>query len=414
MATIVLKSERVDASPTDGPIHQEFHTVAPSSLSTAESTLRDLNSIIDDWSGHSVIVKHHVPTDSWIFIAIHDTTLGPAVGGCRMSIYRTPADGLRDAMRLAEGMTSKWAILKAGRGGAKAVVAMPGGLTASKRVRLLQCLGETIEDLDGAFQTAGDLGTTASDLRALVRFTRYVQCFDRATGEYVDSGVYTALGVDAGIRSSLKRVFGDETVSGRRIVVQGVGQVGGRLARILTDRGARVLVSDTNREPLDRLQDEIGCGVLSENMVFETPCDVYSPCATGGTLNAVSVARLDCRIVAGGANNQLQDPGVADQLHHRGILYAPDYVVNAGGAIALPMFYEGADEAAVRAEVCAIGNTLTKLFDEAAALSESPYHAACRRAEFVLKEARLALAAESDHLSVTCGSRMRLDRGGIL
>jgi leucine dehydrogenase len=414
MATIVLKSERGNASPTNGLVHQEFHTVASNSPSTMESTLRDLNLIINDWSGRSVIVKHHVPTDSWIFIAIHDTTLGPAVGGCRISRYRTPVDGLRDAMRLAEGMTNKWAILNAGRGGAKAVVAMPAGLTGSKRVGLLRCLGETIEDLHGAFQTAGDLGTTVSDLRVLAGFTRHVHCFDRVTGDYVDSGIYTALGVDAGIRSSLKRVFGDETVSGRRIVIQGVGQVGGRLARILTDGGARVLVSDTNRESLERLQDEIGCGVLSENMVLETPCDVYSPCATGGTLDEESVAKLNCRIVAGGANNQLQDPRIADQLHQRGILYAPDYVINAGGAIALPMFYEGAKGAEVRAEVCAIGNTLTKLFDEAAALGESPYHAARWRVELLLTEARLALATESDHLIVTRGSRMGLDRGGTV
>lgn len=393
MATIVLKSEKENASRTNGLVHQKFHPVEPNSLSTMESTLRDLNSIIEDWSGQSVIVKYHLPTDSWIFIAIHDTTLGPAVGGCRVSTYKTPLDGLRDAMRLAEGMTNKWAILNAARGGAKAVVAMPAGLTGSKRVGLLQCLGETIEDLRGTFQTAGDLGTTVSDLRTLAGFTRYVQCFDRVTGDYIDSGIYTALGVDAGIRSSLKRVFGDETVSGRRIVIQGVGQVGGRLARILTAEGARVLVSDINSEYLERLQDEIDCGVLSENMALETPCDVFSPCAIGGTITAESVAKLHCRIIAGGANNQLQDPGVADQIHRRGILYAPDYVINAGGAIALPMFYKGAEEAEVCAEVCAIGDTLTRLFDEAAALGESPYHAACRRSELALKDARLALAS---------------------
>jgi leucine dehydrogenase len=142
---------------------------------------------------------------------------------------------------------------------------------------------------------------------------------------------------------------------------------------------------------LERLQDEIDCGVLSENMALETPCDVLSPCAIGGTVNAASVVKLNCRIIAGGANNQLQDPSVADQIYQRGILYAPDCVINAGGAIALPRFYEGAEEAEVRAEVCAIGNTLTKLFDEAAALGESPYHAARRGAELVLKEARLAL-----------------------
>jgi leucine dehydrogenase len=393
MATIVLKSEKRNASPTNGLAHQEFHPVAPNSLSTMESQLSDFNSIVNDWPGRSVIVKYHLLTDSWIFIAVHDTTLGPAVGGCRMRTYKTPVDGLRDAMRLAEGMTNKWALLNAGRGGAKAVVAMPTEMTGSNRISLLHCLGETIEDLRGTFQTAGDLGTTVSDLRTLGGFTRYLQCFDRVTGRYIDSGIYTALGVDAGIRSSLKRVFGDETVSGRRIVIQGVGQVGGRLARILTDGGATVLVSDTNRESLERLQDEIACGVLSENMARETPCDVFSPCAIGGTINAESVAKLHCRIIAGGANNQLQNPGVADQIHRRGILYAPDYVINAGGAIALPMFYEGAEEAEVRAEVCAIGNTLTRLFDEAAALGESPYHAACRRSELALKDARLALAS---------------------
>jgi glutamate dehydrogenase/leucine dehydrogenase len=414
MATIVLKSEKRNASPTSGPIHQEVHPVTASRLSTMEGQLRDFNSIINDWPGQSVIVKYHLLTDSWIFIAIHDMTLGPAVGGCRMCTYGVPVDGLRDAMRLAEGMTNKWAILNAARGGAKAVVAMPTGLTGSNRMSLLRCLGETIEDLHGTFQTAGDLGTTVSDLRTLSGFTKYLQCFNRVTGDYIDSGIYTALGVDAGIRSSLKRVFGDETVSGRRIVIQGAGQVGGRLARILTDGGARVLVSDTNRESLEGLQDEIGCGVLSENTALETFCDVLSPCAIGGTMNPTSVVNLNCRIIAGGANNQLQDPEVADQIHQRGILYAPDFVINAGGAIALPMFYEGAGEAEVRAEVCAIGNTLTKLFDEAAALGESPYHAARRSAELVLKKARLALAPDSDQLRVTHRWRMGLGRGGRL
>jgi leucine dehydrogenase len=238
------------------------HQPVPLHAGAGAATLKALHRMIDDWEGLAVAVTYHRLTGSWIFIAFHDVTLGPAVGGCRINIYQTPIAGLQDAMRLAEGMTFKWATLGARCGGGKAVLALPAPLNAAQRVDLVRCFGQTLERLQGAFWTGGDLGTTPTDLENLKQATRYLHCFDAATGRQIDSGIYTALGVAAAIRVAIKHVFGSADLSGRAVLVQGIGQVGSQLARILNRAGARVLVSDLNGEKSEKFQAETGCGVI--------------------------------------------------------------------------------------------------------------------------------------------------------
>lgn len=344
--------------------------------------------LIANWSGESVISAFDPESGSWLFIAIHDTTLGPAVGGCRMRAYPDPRDALRDAMRLAEGMTHKWASVGFALGGGKSVLAVPGALEADSRRRLLRRFGRLVASLRGLYACGPDLGTTPEDMAVIQEETDHVHGWDRERGEPLDPGPFTALGVFVGIGAALRRVFGSAEPATRTVLVQGVGDVGVPLARMLASAGATVLLSDVVEGRAEALAREIGAETVPSDAVYATPSDVYAPCAVGATLNAGTVPMLQCRIVAGSANNQLDGSSDAERLHQRGILYAPDYVVNAGGAISLPMLRDGHTVEAVRARVARIEHTLDEIFDEAAAADESPHRAAERRVRRVLERAR--------------------------
>jgi leucine dehydrogenase len=190
------------------------------------------------------------------------------------------------------------------------------------------------------------------------------------------------------MRAAVKQVFGNSSLDGRTVLVQGVGDVGAPLARFVAEAGGRVLVSDMDAERAERMAQELGGIVVPTGKIFETPCDIYAPCAVGATLNSRTIPRLACRIVAGSANNQLEEPKDADRLAARGILYAPDYVVNAGGATALPLLGEGVDPEEIRARIRRFEGILSEIFEEAAERGESPYYAAERRAERVLQKGR--------------------------
>lgn len=354
--------------------------------------MSDLESLIREWEGSAVIVRHDPPTGSWIFVALHDTTLGPALGGCRMRVYPTPAEGLRDAMRLAQGMTHKWAVVDYPYGGGKAVLAVPRPLEGAEREGLLLRFGALLESLRGCFATGEDLGTTPEDMVVIGRATRFVHGVLRDGGETLDPGPYTALGVFAGIRAALPFVFPDASLEGRRVLVQGVGDVGGPLARLLAGAGAEVIVSDPDEGRVEAVRRATGAAAVPPGEALRTGCDVLAPCALGAVLDRETVGALRCRIVAGSANNQLSEEGVADELRARGILYAPDYVVNAGGAIALPMLHRGASEAEARERVERIGATLGEILAEAEERSESPLRAARRRVRRILEAKRAAPA----------------------
>ena len=348
----------------------------------------EMKALIEEWDGLGVIVRHDQQTHSWIFVALHDATLGGPVGGCRMRVYRKPEDGLVDAMRLAEGMTYKWAAIGVDYGGGKAVLAVPRHLEGDERVGLLQRFGRLLESLNGAFTTGVDLGTTPADMAVVASQTRYVHGVNADRTTTVDPGPFTALGVFHGIRAAVTRVFGSQDLAGIRVLIQGVGDVGEPLAGILSDAGASVMVSDVDDSRARKVAEGIGAKVVEPEGVYTTECDVFTPCAVGGVLNRETVGQLKCRIVAGSANNQLESEEDAGRLLDRGITYVPDYIVNAGGAIAFSMLYLGKREDEIRTRITEIEPKVKEILTESAETGESPVNAAKRRVEQVLAEAK--------------------------
>jgi leucine dehydrogenase len=341
--------------------------------------------LIGDWDGIGVIVRYDRPTDAWIFVALHDDRLGPATGGCRMRVYERPEDGLADALRLAEGMTHKWAVMDFPYGGGKAVLAVPRPLEGEERRGLLRRFGELLNTLGGAYGTGEDLGTTPEDMREVAALSEHVIGIHGRSEGPMDPGPFTALGVFEGIKGALRHAEGGDDLTGRRVVVQGVGDVGRPLARRLATAGAEVLLCDIDEDRASEVAKELGARFVEPDVVYRTPCDVYAPCAVGGTLSAETIPHLRCRIVAGAANNQLATEEDAERLHVRGILYAPDYVINGGGAMAFTLIHRGEDRPGeLERRVAAIGTALEGIFQEAAERAESPLAAARRRVQRVL------------------------------
>jgi len=347
-----------------------------------------LQELIAGWDGLGVLMRHDEPSGSWIFIALHDATLGRPTGGTRMKRYATPAEGLRDALRLAEGMTHKWAALDFDCGGGKGVLALPGPLDGAQRERLLRRYGELIRELHGAFSTGRDLGTTDEDMALLAGITEHVHGVDRESGRVRDPGPFTAAGVLAAMRSTVRRLDRTDGLARCRVLVQGLGAVGLPLARRLADEGAALLVSDIDAARAAATGAELGAETIPADAVYGTPCDVYAPCAVGATLNAETIPRLACAAVVGSANNQLGEEADAERLQRRGILYAPDFIANGGGALAFGLIHRGVrDEEELRRRVDSIGESLGRVLDESAERGESPLRAARRRVERTLSRA---------------------------
>lgn len=348
-----------------------------------------IESLMGEWDGLAVVTAYDRNTGSYIFIALHDLTLGMAVGGCRMRTYSSPADALHDAQRLAAGMTYKWAAAGLKFGGGKSVLAVPRPLEGEERVGLLRRFGRLVASLRGVYGTGEDLGTTPEDMAIVARETPHVGGYDPVTHLALDPGPHTALGVFSGLRAAAAHLWGTDDLTERPVLVQGVGDVGAPLARLLARAGARVLACDVDAERAAAVARETGGSVVPPDDAYDTPCDVYAPCAMGATLNGETIPRLTCGIVAGSANNQLAEPADADRLHEREVLYVPDYVVNAGGAIAFGLLWQGEkDEGKLRSRVEGIGDVVQAILAEAAKKEESPVHAAQRRAEAVLARAR--------------------------
>jgi leucine dehydrogenase len=326
------------------------------------------------WDGEEAVIHFDEPSGAWMFVCVHSTALGPAGGGTRMRVYEQPADGLADAMRLSQAMTVKMAVAGAERGGGKAVLAVPELPTGDARRKLLLRYGELVASLGGTYRTAGDMNIAPADLDIVKERCEWVY---GTTGAGGNSGRGTAIGVLHGIRAAVEHLFGSPDLNGRSVLVQGAGAVGQDLARFLEADGAAVLVSDID----ETRAAEAGGTVVPARDALTTECDVYSPCAVGGTLNAETIPALGCRIVAGSANNQLATPEDAQRLHDRGILYAPDYVINAGGVIQLiGLEDQGWDEAELERNLAAIGDTLRQLFREADEAGITPAAAAERLA----------------------------------
>jgi leucine dehydrogenase len=341
------------------------------------------------WDGKGVVCRYDRETDSWIFISMHDDTLGPFTGGTRMKSYSSLGEALEDGQRLATGMTAKWAALGMAYGGGKAVLAVPGPLAGAAREGLLRRYGRLIASLGGRFRTGEDMGTTPDDMCVLAEETEFVHGFDRETGEKLDPSPYTALGVWSGIVAGCGEVFGGDGMAGRTVLVEGLGNVGWRLAEMARESGANLKVADIDRARCERAARELGATVVELADVPSAPCDVYAPSAIGATVNRETIPRLACRLIAGSANNQLAEPEDADRLVERRIVYAPDYIINGGGAMSFGLMTEGeSDPAAISRQVRTIGDTVRELLREAAERGESPVAAADRRVERALSAAR--------------------------
>jgi leucine dehydrogenase len=337
--------------------------------------------LIRAWDGEEVAIHYDHPSGAWMFVCIHSAKRGPAAGGTRMRVYERPADGLADAMRLAEGMTLKMAAADIPFGGAKAVLAVSKLPEGDERRRLLLAYADLAASLGDNFHTAPDMNTTSADMDVIAERHRHVFCRSTERGGSGDPGRFTARGVFHGIRASAARVLGSADLAGTTVLVQGLGNVGARLADQLAQAGARVLVADIDAQRVLSLAQRIDAEVVPPETAIDVECDIYAPCALGATLNAHSIPRLRCRIVAGSANNQLAEPEDADRLDRAGILYAPDYVINAGGVIGSWGTESLAwDDDTIEARLAGIGESLTEIYERAEAEGISTGSAAERLA----------------------------------
>ncbi len=315
-----------------------------------------------------------------VIVAVHSTVLGQAVGGCRLWRYRDWREGLEDALRLSEAMTLKCALAGLPLGGGKSVIALApdSELSGERRRAAMLDLGDAVDAFGGSYGVGEDVGTTAEDMLIARERTPYAYCLPEAQGGAGEPSGPTAEGVCGAIGVTLEQAFGSAEVSGRRIAVIGLGQVGSRVARLLAAAGAELVVSDIDASKR-RLADELRAAWTDPEAALRADVDLVVPAALGGILTTASVARLRCAAIAGPANNQLADDGVADDLHDRGILWAPDFVVNAGGVIyGNAMEMDGCSREEAIARVGAVTGTLDAVFSEARQHSITPLAAARR------------------------------------
>jgi len=313
-------------------------------------------------------------------VAVHSTARGPSLGGCRLWRYDDTRSAVRDALRLSRAMTYKSAVAGLPLGGGKGVIMAPEASVLARRGMrraLLLDFADTVDALGGAYVGAEDVGTSARDMHVIAEGTRHVAGLSRRRGGSGDPSPWTALGVETAIRVACARVFGSPELDGRTVAVAGLGSVGARLATACARAGAALLVSDIDPAKRD-LADQLGARWLAPDALLAAPADVFAPCALGGVLDHHTVPRVGARIVAGAANNQLADDDLAERLRDRGVLWAPDFVVNAGGIIniAVELEPEGYDPRRARTRVREIGDTLGRILDAAAATGATPLAAA--------------------------------------
>lgn len=297
-------------------------------------------------------------------IALHSTTLGPAAGGCRRWSYAAESDALTDALRLSRGMTYKNAVAELPFGGGKAVIL--GDNAAPKSPELFMAFGDAIASLGGRYITAEDVGVSVDDMRNVQRQTEHVsglpQSGDSAGG---DPSPWTAIGVFMGIQAAVKTRLGKDSLDGLTVAVQGVGHVGANLCQLLHDAGARLLIADVNRSNLDATAAAMPVEVIAPTEVLFADADILAPCALGNILTSATIPKINAKVIAGAANNQLSTVADGKRLAERDILYAPDYVINAGGIISVSHEYHGdSSEQHVRSDVEKIPDRLRSIFAE--------------------------------------------------
>ena len=273
-------------------------------------------------------------------VAIHDTTLGPALGGTRFWNYSSEEDALIDVLRLSRGMTYKNSISGLNLGGGKAVII--GDPKKDKSEALFRSFGRFIESLNGRYITAEDVNTSVDDIEHIFTETNYVTGVAQQSGGSGNPAPYTALGVFRGIEASVTKVFGTRSLKGRTVAIQGVGSVGFELSALLHEAGANIVYTDINERGIQKMKESFpNAKFVGSNEIFSAACDVYAPCALGASINDETIPQLKCKIVAGAANNQLKEDKHGLILKEKGILYAPDYLINAGGVMNVSIEFEG-------------------------------------------------------------------------
>ncbi|WP_188036643.1 Glu/Leu/Phe/Val dehydrogenase family protein [Pseudomonas sp. EZ-C24] len=311
-------------------------------------------------------------------VAIHNEQLGPAMGGCRYLAYADDESAVTDAIRLAQGMSYKAALAGLAQGGGNAVIMR--GAHVENRAALFEAFGRALDSLNGRFITAVDSGTSTLDMDCIAQSTAHVT----STTASGDPSAHAAIGVFAGIRATAMARLGTDNLEGLRIAVQGLGNVGFALAEQLHAAGAELLVSDLDAGKVRLAVEQFNAQPVTNDALVSTPCDIFAPCGVGQVLSGQSVTQLRCAAVAGSANNQLTTLQVADHLEKRGILYAPDYVINAGGLIYVALAHRGESLGTITAHLARIPSRLTEVFAHAQAEKRSPARVAQMLAERLL------------------------------
>ncbi len=338
--------------------------------------------------GYEKVAKAEDPESGLLaFIGVHDTTLGPALGGMRLWPYSDEQAALTDVLRLSRGMTFKSAVAGTGLGGGKSVIV---ARRDDKTPELFEAMGRFIDSFGGKYITAEDVNVGVDDLLHVRKSTKSVTGLPREMGGSGNPSPYTALGTFEGLKATAVEAFGTDDLTGKVVTLQGPGSVGFALGKSLVEAGARLIVADINKAALERAHNELGAEVVADDDIYDVECDIYSPNALGGTLNDETIPRLKCKAVAGAANNQLLDEGRhAAMIQQRGIVYAPDYVINAGGIINVSLELEpgGYNEEAAVARIRNIFDALQSIFETARKKSVTTHAAAQEVAEANLAQA---------------------------
>lgn len=312
-------------------------------------------------------------------IAIHDTTLGPALGGTRMWTYASEEDAIEDALRLSRGMTYKNAAAGLNLGGGKTVII--GDPRKDKNEEMFRAFGRYIQGLNGRYITAEDVGTTVEDMDLIHEETDFVTGISPAFGSSGNPSPVTAYGVYRGMKAAAKEAFGNDSLEGKVVAVQGVGNVSYNLCRHLHEEGAKLIVTDINKESVARAVESFGASAVNPDEIYGVDCDIYAPCALGAVINDQTINQIKAKVIAGAANNQLKETVHGDQIHEKGIIYAPDYVINAGGVINVADELLGYNRERALKKVETVYDTIERVIEIAKRDQIPTYKAADRMAE---------------------------------
>ncbi|WP_027963387.1 Leu/Phe/Val dehydrogenase [Halalkalibacillus halophilus] len=338
-------------------------------------------------------------------ISIHDTTLGPALGGTRMWTYESEEDAVIDSLRLAKGMTYKNAAAGLNLGGGKTVII--GDPKKDKNPEMFRAFGRYIQGLNGRYITAEDVGTTVLDMDTIYMETDYVTGISPEFGSSGNPSPATAYGCYLGMKASAKEAFGSDSLEGKVVTVQGVGNVAYTMCKHLHEEGAKLIVTDIHKESVQRAVNDFGAQAIDPNDIYDVDCDIYAPCALGATINDETIPRIKAKVIAGSANNQLAEPRHGKILHEKGIVYAPDYVINSGGVINVADELNGYNRDRAFKQIETIYDSLTKIYDISKRDDVGAHEAADRMAEERIDSVRKSRSTflQNEHSIISRKSR---------